>query len=418
MPARARIVGLYCGQGMSHLIEIYVNGVVKAVADFLILIDFGGDEKYSEDAVNYVYTKLKAQSDSGRNAKFDLTIISHQDKDHLILLGPLGDKITAEGLVIQFGKVFLGGVAWDAKNKKTVNDFFGISKTRPAYNWSETQRSDYYNVKSRPKLGKLDEFGGFAFRVLISQLAIPKGSRPDFVRNASSTVVVIENGTETVILPGDATYQTMNYVNELYKAWGGNKLIPMVRALEVPHHGAMRSAAENYVASKTSDQLVMTIVNQFSKNLQADIVFASAGYLNLHGHPVQEVFEVFQPHTITIDDHIYVAFVFDEKGGKKKEHYYEFNTDDAMLTTLVGLNNGPVWKNITIRLPSTGVISPVEAKYTLAELLIRDGLTPPPEMLRSRTSGRNPAPQPPVVVSAPAPTPEELSSKPDEAKSE
>jgi hypothetical protein len=414
---------------MSHLIEIYSDGVIKDVADYLILIDFGGDEKYAADAINYVYTKLKAQSDKRGLAKFDLTVISHQDKDHLVLLGPLGVKIT-EGIAngdikqIQFGGVFLGGVAWDQKNKNTVDTFFGISKTRPQYNWSENQRSDYLNVNSRSNLGKLDEFpgvAGFAFRVLISQLAVPglTKSQEDIKRNASSTVIVIENGKDAVILPGDATYHTMKYITDLYTSWGINLLIPAVRALEVPHHGAIRTAVENYLASSKADEVNMDIVKKFAKDLAPLEAFASAGNLPNHGHPVYEVLEIFKNKVgFKVENHTYVAYAFDEKGDKKKEHYHEYATTDAIRTTLVSFLNGLVWKNITIELPKVGTDSAVEAKYTLAELLIRDGLTPPPEMLRSRTSGTPPAPPPPFVVYAPAPTPEEAASKPDEAKPE
>ena len=42
MPSLTRVMILYCGQGMTTLVEIYDDGNVKDAADYLALIDCGG----------------------------------------------------------------------------------------------------------------------------------------------------------------------------------------------------------------------------------------------------------------------------------------------------------------------------------------------------------------------------------------
>ncbi len=209
------------------------------------------------------------------------------------------------------------GLDWSKDNRELVKNFFLLSKTRPVYGFSEPFRSDYDGVKTRAKLGKLVELDGVFFRLLTSQLKV--SGRQDIVRNASSAVVVIENGVQSVVLPGDSTYQTMAYINELYDGWGAKPLVPSVRGLEVPHHGALRTAVESYLAKGTTDDFDFSIVQSFANNLAPGCVFASAGLLNTHGHPVKELLDIFDGTLAAFGKHTYVAFEFDAKSVAKKQ---------------------------------------------------------------------------------------------------
>lgn len=412
--ALVRMVALYCGQGMAHLVEIYNSGTVQAVADFLVLVDFGGDKAYSADAVDYVYARLKAQSDAGRPARFDLVVISHQDGDHVVLLDPLREKIVAEALVVECAQAFLGGLHWKPGSKKIVTDFLAIFTPPVTPPWSERQRGDYAGATKPEEVRELASFSGVKFRVLVSQLAIAQGS-DDVKRNASGTVLVVENGPRTIVLPGDATYHTMDYVNGLYTAWGDeDPLIPEVFAVEVPHHGALRTASENYAASWTFTDVGTRIIGTFVENLDSDIAFASAGYRSNHGHPVKEVLELFETRTMQAWEHVYVAFVFNNKAGKKKERYYEFTTREAIVTTLISIANGPVWTNIQIWIEGPGGRARISNRQTLREILESDGIEPPPMMGRRVFSPRGirRSVSAPAPVYAPAPSEEERAAAP------
>src|SRR5215470_12466797 len=121
-------------------------------------------------------------------------------------------------------------------------------------------------------------------RALVSGLVTT--GRPDIRKNASSAVVVVDIGTWSVVLPGDATYQTMDAVNEIK---GINTLLRPVVGLEIPHHGALRTAVENYVANKEPSHFNFDIITEFAKIVAPRNVAASAGPWNSHHHPIEEV---------------------------------------------------------------------------------------------------------------------------------
>jgi hypothetical protein len=372
-PPLTRVVALYVGQGMAHLVEMYADGSQYPAnpPDRLALIDFGGDSDAADDAVAYVINQLQAQVKAKRTPKFDLTVISHQDKDHLILLGPLTTAITKAKLDISFGTVFLGGLSWSAQNKKVVDDFFGVAKLRPKYAWDSVRRSDYKGVSSRAKLGWLYFYYKTYFRVLVSQLRVPSGGA-DIIRNASSCVLVIENGENSIILPGDATWQTIDYVNDLYADWYKAKsvLVPQVYAMEVPHHGALRTIVENYKASSEISKMDFAVVQGFAANCNADIVFASAGRDNTHGHPVEQVLEVFTPYLRKTTDHSYVSWQFlpTKRGPKRRrtEGYVETDTTLSIWTTLLKLDGA--WSNLTFSMQSSSAGEPAEVRVERVSL--------------------------------------------------
>lgn len=377
MSTLAKLVSLFCGQGMSHILEIYNDGVVKPAADHIVLIDFGGNKSVGDDAVDYVVEKLKAQT----TPRIDLMVISHQDNDHLYLLTPLREKLEAEDVEFELGGLYLGGLNWSGASRKTVADFIAAAKGNTLTVSMEPYRSDYAGKGKRSDLGSLTAFGDVTLRVAMAQLKV-SSSGTDIIRNGSSAVIVIENGQKSIVLPGDSTYETLDKINELYLAWVGSKsLIPTVAALEVPHHGALRTSVENYVASSTTDDFNFSIIQEFSDNLAAQEIFASAGMRNTHGHPVKEVLDVFNAGlAATPDDVEYVAFVFDNKSVERRSRFTNFSEKIAKRTTILRMSDdyARYWPtNIEVTLHrSVAAGAAVRNSRTLTEILAEQGLGP------------------------------------------
>jgi hypothetical protein len=412
MAALAKLVALYCGQGMAHLLEIYNDGKVKDAADHLVLVDFGGNKKPGANAVDYVVAKLGAQRAAMRPPTIDLMILSHQDGDHLNLLGPLGIGLKNQGIKFTLGTVYAGGHAWEESNIKTVNTF-----VHQAENWKDTtprklfnsivksfepSRCDYDGASKIDDAQVLGEFGfDFEIKVRVAVAQLPPVSKvKSDICNGTSAVIVIENGKESIVLPGDATYQTLHFVNEkLYDSWTKanlKPLIPPVTALEVPHHGAICTSVQGYDPQGATAEFDFDIIKRFAGFLAAKEIFASAGLKTIYGHPVKEVLDKFKPYLIARESE-FVAFVFSNKGVERKDRFAYFKKNYATRTTRVSVNPDvmPVWTNITVRL-GNGVLQgeAVSNTLTLDEILAEQGLRPaaPPR-------------RPPVY--APAPTPDE-----------
>lgn len=356
MPSLTRVMILFCGQGMTTLVEIYDDGLVKSSADYLALIDCGGTSDGGQLAVDYVAKKILAKKD----AVLNLLVISHQDADHVQLLNGLGDKLSDTKATL--AKVELGGCNWSNSNIATVEEFVDLMEMdADDLEFDAPKRSDYKKATKRSELKYIDKHGDTYFRVLISGLAITgTGRTADIVRNASSAMVVVENGSYSVFLPGDATHQTMDVAADVINA--KRNLIPRVVGLEIPHHGALRTAVENYYARGEPDDFNWRRIKGFAGALSADWVVASAGPKNSHRHPVEEVLNVFEDWLVTIGKHDYNAYVFDRRGGTTSKGWTNYTTTKAESCTVqeYNLDTGQYWYgNIEIPLTKPGII-PVE----------------------------------------------------------
>ena len=271
--------------------------------------------------------------------------------------------------------------------------------------------SDYAKAKKREDLGDITSFGNTFVRVIISGLKLSSGG-PDIIRNASSTVVAVENGEWSVILPGDATYHTMAEVNGFYKKWGTKPLIPTVFMLEIPHHGALRTAVENYTAKTPLAELDFSIITAFATYLAPQEVVASAGPRNNHAHPVKEVIDVFVPTLSTSYSRNYVAYVFDKKKSKKVEGWEQFSTTKGIRTTVFQIEGTVLYGNLFYNIrDSTALTREVpefefEPLGTLDDLVARYGEAAANDpWLRDAMAGRTAAPRD-EILRAPPPTSE------------
>lgn len=358
MAAITQVAVLFCGQGMATLIEYYAGGDRNAAPDNLVLVDFGGNQKYSEEAAAYVVGKLKMQA----TPKFDLVIISHQDGDHLSLLGALTDAINTEGLTVGCDDWYAGGLVWSAANKKRVTNFAAaMSDDDDDIAFNCPRESNYEGATDRDDLGHLCNFGSTYIRVLISGVKLSKAPE-DITRNASSAVIVVENGADAVILPGDATYHTMKVVNDYYASWGGTSLVPPVFTLEIPHHGALRTAVENYSAQTPLAELDFSIITSFAGYTNPDIIVASAGPLNTHCHPVKEVLDVFSGGLVAHPKHNYVAWVFDLKKATKHDGWRQYESSKGVLTTVKEVVGNIVWGDQLFYMEDASSTAPASVK--------------------------------------------------------
>jgi len=358
MPPLTRVMILYCGQGMTTMVEVYDDGVVKQTADYLALIDCGGSSDGVDNAVDYVAQKILA----AHGTTLDLCVISHQDGDHHSFLNKVSDKIAWHGITAKCDAMVIGGIGWSAANRKSVQKFFktmGMNVGDAEFN--APKRSDYKNANQRSELKFIDAYGETYVRVLISGLPVT-GSH-DMKTNGSSAMVVVENASYSVFLPGDATHQTMDAATDIIDA--KRNLIPHTVGIEIPHHGALRTSVENYYAGGKVDRFNWDRINAFAGAISADHVVASAGLNNKFHHPLDEVISVFWPWLVQISNHDYRAYVF-EKGGKKSttpQGWNNFPTTHAASSTIQSYDSkdGTYWYgNVVLRLTAPGVLAPEE----------------------------------------------------------
>lgn len=346
---------LYCGQGMTTLVECYDTGDDKKPADYLVLVDCGGDVNEGSAAVQYIADKVLAT----KSKKLDWLIISHQDGDHVRLLPYLGTKLKGKGATVD--SVFLGGLDWGQGSKDDVTAFLADVNYAKSPRFNAPPRSDYEGKKGKkidtwPNLGKLVKHGDMYIRILTSGLDV-QTSRGDIRKNASSSVVVVDDGANTVVLPGDATFQTMNRINNIANL--GNLLKPVL-GLEIPHHGALRTAVENYAANRDPDALDYSVVDTFVQRMQPMEVVASAGAENTHRHPVEEVFNTFESYLKNSNgDHTYVAWDFATRQwtyfiGVDKE---EWSTVQQIANPQATSNKNPPLKKRKITKPSLKLVT-------------------------------------------------------------
>ncbi|HEU0131219.1 MAG TPA: hypothetical protein VFQ85_09550 [Mycobacteriales bacterium] len=315
---------LFCGQGMTNLVEVYDDGVEKAQADWLALVDCGGDHALAKTAIDAIVAKVAAH-----DKRLDCLVISHQDRDHLGLLTLLGPRLQKLGATI--GKVFLGGICWKKGNRAIVDGFL----TRLEYGGSEVrvdgpEASDYRAATTRAELKAVAQGHGTFVRRLITNVAFGSGA---VRKNASSAVVVVENGTSAVLLPGDATLATMDAIDALPP--GAKALLPRpVLGTSVPHHGALATAVENYEAHGEPARFGYRSVDAFVTYLSSKRAVASAGPYNRPFHPVEEVLVRFHDPLLLVEDHTYMAWSFNDGNRRKPDGWRTLSTDRELHCTV------------------------------------------------------------------------------------
>jgi len=285
-PARVTLRALWCDQGMAHMLQLY-DTVTATVPSSLILIDFGAETMFKSKvlklnvaapAVGTVVETLLLQQEAKLTPKLDYVLISHQDTDHWSLLNYLMDAVDELKVPMKVGKVIYGGSDWGKAASDTVYRLrtFGVDGLAP-FRALDNNLSDYRDANGTlESILSIDEL---VLRILIANAPISSKSA-SMRKNGTSAVVVIDYASERMILPGDATWQTLGACNKLLKAWTKSPVQP-VKVRSAPHHGSLETmTSSNKGESSDLKQLIA-----FTDLVKPEAAIASAGFSNSFKHP-------------------------------------------------------------------------------------------------------------------------------------
>jgi hypothetical protein len=300
------VIALHCDQGMGTLVKVYDDSVMDELA-YLALFDLGSDSKdwfFAGDALDTVWGSLDTKVDH----KLDVLMLSHQDKDHWNLLPNLRGMISGSSWKDQFtlGQLWRGGLDWGPQATTEFNMW------QTEYNVKGHSFTDCTSGYRTP--GAVQHLTNYDAKVWINLVVTnvqSSRSAPDLIRNGSSMVICINFGGNRVIIPGDATSETLWAINYYWDKWADatpSQTLPIVPCvlLAVPHHGALRTIADNF----DSDKPKLTIAQEFAGNVQPLKLAASAGLVASYGHPSKRVLDILDTSKKSKwDPHSYVAYV-------------------------------------------------------------------------------------------------------------
>ncbi len=318
---------LFVDQGMGNMIILTPPNTPTTI-NYIALVDFGSaapsrcDDtvEWARDFLTYGQTQ---------NAFLNLVVISHKDNDHWSLFPPLIDKLSGIGKSLNIEKLAYGGYSktysFVTKDKKTILDVLEgrLTKKTSQKNWI------YYDSESShyadQAVGALDEAYGVTFVPFAVNVEASRGAK-DIVANTASLVVGIRYLNEAMVLPGDATADTIAYVNSLLDS-GNAYEMEHPRLLSVPHHGSLRTIASNYLARDPD----LDVAEEFAKGLDPWSVGASAGFANYH-HPDEAVMSLFGAYTQERPKkHPYVSYHRNNKA------WQVTNTKNGLFTTYLSV---------------------------------------------------------------------------------
>ena len=308
-----RLDFLWCDQGMAHLIQVFDKTNTDTPAA-LMLVDFGVEvmlkskvvvAAQAAPAVAFVIDVLKDMIKRGLDPRIEYVVISHQDTDHWGMFEYLLAEADSQSIPLRFGKVYYGGTYWSTGASNLLDQLAARTadpakdKVPWANNWS-----DYRNPKvvdNKPT--ELLHIGAMVVRALIVNAPIPKSAQPSYQKNGSTAVLVVEFGQARYILPGDATWQTLETVNAILETWEGASLAPTT-VMAAPHHGALATIVPD------SAKPDFAILSDFVFFTQPESVVASAGVKNQFKHPYRIVLDELSNWVLEGEygDHPYVAY--------------------------------------------------------------------------------------------------------------
>ena len=308
---------LYCGQGMANFLEFsdldaHGNATLRETA----LVDFGVDHQsaeYSAPAVECVCDRLATL----RPPRIGFAVFSHQDTDHWGIIGPFLAEVQNRSLALKVGEIYYGGVDWSPKALAMLDNLARYSVvTRNKVKPLAADRSDYKGP--RFPAAQLTNWGPIAIRVLCAN--IPVQTSGGLRKNGTSAVIVVECDQQTVLLPGDATYETFAYINNIFGMYGGQSPLHTCVAVNIPHHGA-------YASFGTYGDL--TAGTSFARTVGANNAVASAGWR--HHHPRKEILDIFAGFARKDGVHRWSAFPNGDAAAP-----LTYDTVDNVFTTRIG----------------------------------------------------------------------------------
>jgi beta-lactamase superfamily II metal-dependent hydrolase len=286
--ARVTMSCLWCDQGMANMLTAneYEDDYIP---DVVALFDFGTTVRFitktlvpklAAPAVERVCEVLESQEQAGKPPRIDLVVISHQDEDHWKLLRYLMDAVKLRKIPMTVGKIIYAGSDWGNTARNTLIELgtYTANPKKDLTYW-DTLVSDYSNPSKPPT--QADALGDIVIRTLIANSPTTSKAKSNERKNATSAVMVIDYAGERIILPGDATYETLNQINIYLSAWKNSPVQP-VSLMSAPHHGALATMTKS---STTDNDADLSELIRFTELTQPDSVITSAGIANSHSHP-------------------------------------------------------------------------------------------------------------------------------------
>lgn len=336
---------LHCDQGMGSLVKIY-NSLDEL--ENLVLIDLGSDTKtkrYADNTVTDIIEALQEMENDGFTPHIELLIISHQDYDHWSLLPDLIAEISSSLPTTTVSEIYYGGARWKPDAVAALKAWekqFGVTSVP-----LPRAHTDY---DTPGKMGELATVDGVVFRVLAVNVPCSR-SADDLIRNGTSAVMVAEFGDTHCIFPGDATADTIGFINrDVFDPWekaGEGIPVHPCRALSAPHHGALRTIASNF----TSKNAKLDIAKRFAEAVEAQNVIASAGYYSHHKHPNRRVMEQLGVKARDSSGHGFIVY---NDVTKKWEEFKDFKK--GLYSTIVTLDPPPERIGWTFTINAAGEI--------------------------------------------------------------
>jgi hypothetical protein len=286
---RVEVALLYCGQGMANWIEYFPNDTEwsNKTPSMLVLVDLGG---YADSAELYIakrITEIKAKK--GSTPSIRAAIFSHQDEDHWCLIENFlialnNNKITD----LKIDKIWRGGKMWKQGALEAVERLCTDTKSKVEVFPDNCTDYEGYN-------DSITEEGQCRVRLVIANGPC-KLKSGGMMENGTSAVIAVEMPGNSVILPGDATWETMDFINKTYEQIDQPE---PCYGLSVPHHGSLRTSVRGYTKKKKVEKMGWQFVDQFIDNIKAKQIGASAGYENSHHHPMLQIIERFEKNVRT-----------------------------------------------------------------------------------------------------------------------
>ncbi|HEY3598074.1 MAG TPA: hypothetical protein VGL08_11265 [Paraburkholderia sp.] len=325
MPVDLQVTMLFVDQGMGNLVEL-VDTASKEIV-FRALVDFGSAKtSVCTETVTWLAKKIS----TNKKAKLDLLVISHKDNDHWSLLPKLAEELGEMDHTLEITLAKHGNKPKEYNKYKSLSE--GTKKKRTILEYmSQYQTLDAYPEKASSYVGSppsapIVKSNGVAFKVVT--VNVPAGgSAKDIIANTASLVLAIEGNKSTVMLPGDATAETCKELNRILENAKG-KLLAKPAFLGVPHHGALRTLASNYITSDPN----LDVGKKFADTLLPKCIGASAGF-STHRHPSKTVLDLFTTSLSTSTDHPYVQY------DNAEAKWVDPKTKNMVYTTY--LNIGP-----------------------------------------------------------------------------
>jgi Metallo-beta-lactamase superfamily len=300
---------LYCGQGMTNWIEYFPTDTARTqnLPSMLVLVDLGGDHDAAADHIVDRIVAIKALK--GSTPQIDTVVFSHQDQDHWSLIDSFLAKLKAKKITdLKVGEILRGGAEWKQGALDAV-ERLRAATTKKMVGEFPPDSTDYEGENS-----DIIKKGTCRVRLLIAN-APCKLKSGGMRENGTSAVVVVEIGGQSVILPGDATWETMDAIEGTYAH--KDKPKPCF-GLSVPHHGSLRTSVKGYTKKKKVEKMGWQYVETFVDNIEAKQIGASSGYLNSHNHPMTEIIEAFELFATASDPlHYLQTFSFEDQAWEK-----------------------------------------------------------------------------------------------------